>query len=133
MRSIFLAFFLFACSGGSSTSTSTSSTEVDVDMTGHWNGSLTSSVGLGASFTADLTQSGASVTGSVRMTGGCVGGGKITGTVSGDRFDGGFVAGDVTATLTLTESSPNQLDGTFSMPAAGACEAQQGSVSLVRR
>jgi len=90
-------------------------------------------VGLGASFTADLEQNGTSVSGSVRVAGGCVGGGKITGTLAGDRLDASFEAGDVTATLTLTESSANQLDGTFTMPAAGACDAQQGSVSLVRR
>src|SRR6185295_836662 len=98
--------FLFACSGGSSSTTaSTSTSTTDVDVTGHWNGTLTSSIGLGASFTADLTQAGASVTGTIRVSSGCVGGGKISGTLIGDRLDADFVAGDVTAPLARAKRS----------------------------
>lgn len=144
MRSFFCSFRFFlaafvsisgaACSGsaGSGVSNSSSSSDPASDVTGHWSGRSTSSTGFSAGFTSDLVQTGSALSGSFRSSGACIGGGKIEGTVVGDRIDATVTAGDVRATLTLTVSSDDQLDGTYDLPAAGACPSDQGSVSMTR-
>lgn len=123
---------LAACSGTSGSSVSTSQTSPALDLTGHWSGRTTTSTGFTGTFTADLVQDGTSVRGSMRAPGGCIGGGKVDGTMAGDRVDALVTAGDVTVSLSLTVSADDQLDGTFDLPASGACAAQRGSVSMTR-
>lgn len=128
-------FFLLAaaCSGSSGGSvTSTSSSTPSADLTGHWVGHATA-LGQTISVISDLEQNGSSLGGTMRSPGGCIGGGKVSGTVSGDEATATVTAGSVVATMTLTISSDDQLDGTFAIPESGACPAQEGSVSLTRK
>jgi hypothetical protein len=83
-------------------------------------------------FQADLQDSAGTVSGSIRLGSGCLPGGKLDGTVSGDSFNGRFVAGAATATMTGTVSSSTQVDGTYTLPAAGACPDDSGSFELLR-
>lgn len=136
MRRFFFAFAaslaLAACSGSTGSSVTSSSTLPDVDLTGRWTGSSTTSTGFTGTFVSDLVQQGAVLTGTVRSPDSCIGGGKVAGTVAGDRVDATVTAGDVRVTLVLTVSSEDQLDGTFELPASGACAGQSGSVSMSR-
>ena len=129
----FLACFcLISCGGssGSSVGSSNSGTQPAHDLSGAWTGTVTSITGYRGTLDAQLTQSGGTVTGSVHVATGCTPGGKLDGTVSGDSFDAHFTAGAVTATMTATITSDTEIDGTYTLPAAGACPNDQGSFSL---
>lgn len=129
----FLACFpLVSCGGssGSSIGSGTAGTQPSHDVSGAWKGTVTSISGYRGRLDAELTQSGATVTGSVHVATGCTPGGKLDGSVSGDSFDATFTAGQVTATMTATIVNDNELDGTYVLPAAGACPSDQGSFSL---
>ena len=135
MRSPLLAFSfaLLACSGssgGSVTSTSNSASPA-ADLSGDWSGVATS-LGQTVSVHADLVQSGTAISGTMRSPGGCIGGGKVSGSIAGDALTGTVTSGDVVASLSLTVSDDDQLDGTFELPPSGVCPAQQGSLSLTR-
>jgi hypothetical protein len=135
MRNLFLAFALLtvACSGSSGSSvTSTSSASPAADLTGEWSGFATA-LGQTVSVQANLTQNGGAISGTMRSPGGCIGGGKVTGSVAGDSLTGTVTSGDVVATLNLTLSDDDQLDGTFDLPPSGVCPVQQGSLSLTRK
>jgi hypothetical protein len=134
MRSLFLALFLFACSGSSGTTVSSTSNSASpaADLTGDWSGVATA-LGQTISVHADIVQDGAAISGTFRSPGGCIGGGKMNGSVSGDALTGTVTSGDVVATLNLTVSDDDQLDGTFDLPPSGVCPAQQGSLSLTRK
>ena len=69
----------------------------------------------------------------MRSPGGCIGGGKVSGSIAGDALTGTVTSGDVVASLSLTVSDDDQLDGTFELPPSGVCPAQQGSLSLTRK
>lgn len=130
---LFLFSLLFACSGSAGPAvTSSSESRPSVDLTGHWSGRTSTTTGFTGTFTADLVQDGGSLHGSVRSPGGCIGGGKVEGTVSGDRVEATVVAGDVIVALSLTVSNDDQLDGTFDLPASGACGQQRGSIAMTR-
>lgn len=133
MRSFFLAFVLFACSGSSGTTvSSTSSASPSADLTGEWSGVATA-LGQTISVHADIAQNGTAISGTFRSPGGCIGGGKMSGSIAGDSLTGTVTSGDVVANLNLTVSDDDQLDGTFDLPPSGVCPAQQGSVSLTRK
>lgn len=139
MRALFscllLASALLGCggsSGGTGGAGSSSATEPAVDLGGSWSGDVVSSTGARATFTAELTENGSVVGGSVRALGACIGGGRIDGTIDGDVLDAKVTAGDAVATLRLTVSDRDQLDGTYVMPAVGACVGDTGSVSMTR-
>jgi len=80
-----------------------------------------------------MTQAGGAIGGTVHAVGACIGGGKIEGTMSGDRIDAKVVAGDAVATLHLTVTDGDHVDGTYVMPAVGACVGDTGSVSMTRQ
>jgi hypothetical protein len=138
MRSFFVAYVSLllacsACSGNSGGSiASTSSTSPAADVTGEWAGRATA-LGDTISVSADLVQTGSSISGSMRSPGGCIGGGKVSGSISGDSVSATVTAGDVVATFDLTLSNDDQLDGTFDLPPSGVCAAQRGSLSLTRK
>lgn len=134
MRSFFLALALFACSGSSGTTvTSTSnSASPSADLSGDWSGVATS-LGQTVSVHAELVQNGTAISGTFRSPGGCIGGGKMSGSIAGDSLTGTVTSGDVVANLNLTVSDDDQLDGTFDLPPSGVCPAQQGSLSLTRK
>lgn len=140
MRSVFrlLAFSLLAlatlaCSGSSGGSvTSTSSASPAADLSGEWSGAA-SALGQTIPVHAELTQSGGAISGTMRSPGGCIAGGKVSGSVAGDSLSGSVTSGNVVATLSLTISDDDQLDGTFDLPPSGVCPAQQGSLSLTRK
>jgi hypothetical protein len=125
---------LVACGGSSSSGvgSGTSSTEPTTDLTGKWSGRVVSQTGFAATFTSDLVQTGSSVSGSTKSSGGCIGGGKLAGTISGDNVSVSVTAGDVRVDLKLTVSSPDQVDGTYDIAPAGGCPADRGSVSMSR-
>ncbi len=124
-----------ACGGssGSSIGTGTTGTQPLFDLTGSWSGTVTSVTGFRGTFDADLEESGSAVTGAMRLSTGCTPGGKLDGSLSGDSLSGTVVAGDVVVTLTATVVSDGQLDGTYVLPAAGACPSDRGSFELLRR
>jgi hypothetical protein len=135
MRGLSLAlfFFLTACSGSSGSSvTSTSSATPAADLSGAWTGTATA-LGQTISVHAHLEQDGTDVSGTMQSPYGCIGGGKIRASIAGDSVTGTVTSGDVVATLNLTVSSDDQLDGTFDLPPSGVCPAQQGSLSLARK
>ena len=135
MRSFLLALAVFAsaCSGTSGTTvSSTASASPSADLTGAWSGVATS-LGQTISVRAELAQDGAAISGTFRSPGGCIGGGKIDGSISGDSLTGTVTSGDVVASLNLTVSDGDQLDWTFDLPPSGVCPAQQGSLSLTRK
>jgi hypothetical protein len=128
-----LLALLASCSGGAGTSTGPSPT-LPRDVSGRWTGRAVSITGGAGSFTATLTQSGSAVEGSMRgdePT--CIGGGKLTASLVGDRLEGDVVAGDVRVTLYLTVSGDDQIDGTYDIAAAaGVCPRDRGSMTLTR-
>jgi hypothetical protein len=135
MRFISALFGLFACiscggTSGSSIGSGTGTTQPAHDVSGSWTGTVTSISGYRGTFDAELHQNGATVTGSIHLATGCAPGGKLDGTVSGDSFDGSFVAGAVTATMTATIVSDDELDGTYVLPGGGACPDDRGSFSM---
>ena len=136
MRSLLLLLLpvlLLACSGSSGSSvTSTSSATPAADLSGEWTGAATA-LGQTISVQANLEQTGTAITGTMRSPGGCIGGGKVNGSIAGDSLSGTVTSGDVVATLNLTVSDDDQLDGTFDLPQSGVCPAQQGSLSLTRK
>jgi hypothetical protein len=135
MRVFFFAasLLLFACSGSSGGSiTSTSSASPTADLSGRWSGQA-SALGDTIPVTADLVQSGSTVSGSMRSPGGCITGGKVSGSLAGDTMSATVTSGDVVVVLNLTLSDDDQLDGTFDLPPSGVCAAQQGSLSLTRK
>lgn len=135
MRSLFLALSLVlaACSGSSGGSvSSTSSASPSADLGGRWSGQATA-LGQTVPVTADLVQTGSDISGTMRSPGGCVGGGKVSGSLVSDTMTGTVRSGDVVVFLNLTVSSDDQLDGTFDLPPSGVCPAQQGSLSLTRK
>jgi hypothetical protein len=79
-----------------------------------------------------LTQIGNSVSGSVAASNSCIGGGKFTGTVLSDSLDASVTAGEVIVSVNGTVSSTNQIDGTYSLAAAGGCPADNGSFHMTR-
>jgi hypothetical protein len=131
LASVVALAWCISCGGsGSSVGSGTSGTEPAHDLTGSWNGTISSISGFRGTFDADLQQSGGSVTGAVHLATGCAPGGKLDGSVSGDSFTGTFSAGEVTASMTATIVSDHELDGTYTLPAAGGCPDDRGSFSL---
>lgn len=125
--------FVAGCSGSSDGAvTTTSSASPAADLTGAWIGRATSS-GVTINVSADLVQTGSSLSGSVRAPGACIGGGKIEGSIAGDSLSATVTSGDVIVMLNMTVSSSEQLDGTFDVPPSGVCPAQRGSISLTRK
>jgi hypothetical protein len=129
--------FLPACSGGGASIPAgpgggTDGTTASYDLTGKWTGQMANAFGARGSVEGDLVQTGSSIEGTVRLQGGCIGGGKLSATLDGDLLSGTLSAGTAVVTLSLTATSADQLDGTFQMTASGACPAQQGSASMTR-
>lgn len=136
LPTLLLALALFACSGSASsvpTGSTSSTTDPTFDANGSWTGEILSSTGQHAAFTADMTEAGGTIGGTVHAVGACIGGGKIEGTTSGDRIEAKVVAGDAVATLHLTVTDGDHVDGTYVMPAVGACVGDTGSVSMTRQ
>jgi hypothetical protein len=136
MRSFFFALapllVVVACSGSNGDSvTTTSSASPAADLSGEWSGSATA-LGQTIPVRAEIIQNGGQISGTMRSPGGCIGGGKLDGSVAGDSLRGTVTSGDVIVSLSLTVSGDDQLDGTFDLPPSGVCPAQQGSLSLTR-
>jgi hypothetical protein len=138
MRSFFFALapllvvVVVACSGSNGDSVTTqSSASPAADLSGEWSGSATA-LGQTVSVRAEIIQNGRAISGTMRSPGGCIGGGKLDGSVAGDTLRGTVTSGDVIVIMSLTVSGDDQLDGTFDLPPSGVCPAQQGSLSLIR-
>ncbi len=131
---ISLTVFLAACGGGGGGGNGGGNGE-DGTLTGSWSGSWNSSSGIdGGSLSANLTQSGNSITGSASVTGyspGCGPSFNVSGTVSGNQitfgvFSGGSETGVYTGTFTSTSMS-----GTYSIT-GGPCVGDTGTFSMTK-
>jgi hypothetical protein len=117
-----------ACSG----STASVGSPPAYDIGGAWTGTFVSQTGVRGISTASLTQSGGSVAGSFSVQGSCIGGGKFSGTLSADALSGSITSGAVTVSVYGTVANAKQIDGTYSLQAAGACPTDDGSFHLSR-
>jgi hypothetical protein len=100
-------------------------------IAGHWTGTFTEADGS-ATWAADFTESGGTVSGTVQVIGSnCNHGGPASGTISGDQFTLTIQSEDaITATGTL---SGDTMSGTFSHPGHGdPCVAVNGTFTGTR-
>ncbi len=104
------------------------------DLSGTWNGSWASSNGIDSGgLAADLTQNGASITGTANVTGSACGGQNhsVSGSISANTisfgiFDSGIETGTYTATFTSSSMS-----GTYFIK-TGPCVGDTGTFSLTK-
>ena len=126
-----LALAANACGGSSSTQ---GGPAPGVDLTGTWNATWTSRSGAVGQGTMVLTQSGASVTGTVTVQGSpCVVNADVSGSLDGDALAATFTFGGGEATLDATVSaSASQMSGTYDATSAGACTGDTGTITATR-
>jgi hypothetical protein len=120
---------LLGCSGSTA---GVASSPPAYDVGGTWSGTFVSQTGARGTTTAALTQTGSAIGGSFTADNSCIGGGKFSGTLSADALSGNITAGAVSVALNGTVASGNQIDGTYSLAAAGACRSDTGSFHLAR-
>jgi hypothetical protein len=124
-----LASLAVACSGST---TSVDSSPPAYDVSGSWSGTFISQTGVRGGTSASFTQAGSSVGGSFTANNSCIGGGKFAGTLSADSLSGNVTAGAVSIAMSGTVSTVNQIDGTYTLSAAGGCPTDSGSFHLTR-
>ena len=109
-----------------------SGTTSSYNLAGSWTGSFVSETGSRGTSSGTFAQTGSALSGDFTAINACFGGGKIDATLSGDMLSGTVVAGAVSVSLDGTIVSNMQIDGTYTLAAAGACPADQGSFHLSR-
>ena len=105
-----------------------------VNLDGTWSGTWLSSNGINTGqLGLNLSQSGASVTGTASFPGGtCFTGGNVSGTVSANNIKGGLVsAGNLRIEFGATVVS-NTLNGDYNVIQGGACTGDTGTWKVTR-
>jgi hypothetical protein len=92
-----------------------------------------SNQGVGGAVTFAIAQDGNALSGTASMTNStCLENAKLTGTVNGDDVLIDVTSGDTHATVHLTITGPDQIDGTYDAVSAGLCSGDTGIVDATR-
>ncbi|HEX7664593.1 MAG TPA: hypothetical protein VF407_08785 [Polyangiaceae bacterium] len=121
-----------ACSGNDSSNGAGTASESS-SLAGSWTGTWRSDSGVGGAVVFDLAQNGNTLSGTAKMTGSvCLESAKIDGIVDGDDVEIDVTAGDSKASVHLTQTTSNDLAGTYAALAVGICSGDTGSVNASR-
>ena len=123
------AALLGACGGNSSTPSGPSS---NVDVSGTWNATWTSVSGQVGHGSMQLTQEGASISGTTLVQNSpCLANADVSGSLSGDELSGAMTAGGMSITFDSTVQGA-QMSGTYDAVSAGACTGDTGTFTATR-
>ncbi|MEO7112565.1 MAG: hypothetical protein ABI183_19120 [Polyangiaceae bacterium] len=135
MKAIWIAaplLILVAACGGSTNSGTTSSSGSS-SLAGAWSGTWKSNSGAGGTVSMSITQTGNALSGTASMTSStCLENAKVDGTINGDDVLINVTSGDTKASVHLTVTAPDQIDGTYDAVSAGICSGDTGIVDATR-
>jgi parallel beta-helix repeat protein len=103
----------------------------NASVAGEWNGAWLSANGIdNGAFSLSLSQSGSSISGEALFDGSaCFSGGAFSGNVSGSALHGS-VADAVSSVSVNASIKGSAMNGTYSVPPAGACAGDSGTFAL---
>lgn len=128
-----LALTISVAACGGSNSVGTSSANGSSSLAGAWSGTWKSDSGVGGTVSMSITQDGDSLSGTASMTNStCLENAKLSGTVNGDDVMIDVTSGDTHATVHLTVTATNQIDGTYDAVSVGICSGDTGIVDATR-
>ncbi len=133
MKKMGIASLIVVAACGGNGNVGTTSSSGSSALAGAWSGTWKSDSGVGGAVTFAIAQDGSDLSGTASLTNStCLENAKLTGTVDGDDVRIDVTSGDTHATVHLTITGPDQIDGTYDAVAVGICSGDTGIVDATR-